>query len=162
MECAVDLFACEMEDETVRSHVRKRLWLAASPIDRSREKEAFLTTVLLDAQATSRRATGGHVSHDSGTPLHTHTHTPSRLGPLLTDAPPRFEVGRRTDSLSRGGARASERGRFNRREHLGLVHGNSKNLLALFMFLVIMSAALRSVVTKGTSISNDSTMSRTK
>ena len=24
MECAVDLFACEMEDETVRSHVRKR------------------------------------------------------------------------------------------------------------------------------------------
>ena len=46
-----------MEDETVRSHVRKQLWLAASPIDRSREKEAFLTTVLLNAQATSRRAT---------------------------------------------------------------------------------------------------------
>ena len=84
MECAVDLFACEMEDETVRSHVRERLWLAASPIDRSREKEAFLTTVLLDARNVAVRYGRTRVTRQWDTVTHTRSHASGRYSRTVT------------------------------------------------------------------------------
>ena len=142
MECAVDLFACEMEDETVRSHVRQRLWLAASPIDRSREKEAFLTTVLRDARNVAVRYGRTRVTRQWDTVTHTRSHASGRysrtppLGSRSVEGPIHFPEAARARASAEDSIAASTSGSFM------MIARNSKNLLALFMFLVIMSAPI--------------------